>query len=230
MLRVCLVAAVPMRTRPKPSKKAALKRLHQTLRSLLDKPVQEINDGKRGVPEIPPTPKSTSAKRVRKATLSGKDDSAYVLSKEDQLIPKLSDNEIMERHKRADENMRQVWTNIIRKYESIEDQGDVLDLHTGEVVEDNGHIRGLSNDISVGDTRYQSVLKDIIEFNEERDNDKFALWGDDDAEDPNDGDYESENDGEAEVDDDTEDDTDYTDYKKLLKGKIEATSDNVGDV
>ncbi|QLL31625.1 hypothetical protein HG536_0B04890 [Torulaspora globosa] len=224
-----------MRTKRKPTKKAALRKLHETLRSLLDKPVREINDEKHtsGIPEILPTPKSSSAKRVKKYSLSatkGKDDSAFVLSKEDQLIPKLSDNEIMERHKLADENMRRVWTNIIRKYESIEDQGDVLDLYTGELVEDNGHIRGLSNDNSAGETRYQSVLKDIIELKKDRDNDKFALWGDDDVEDPEDGDYEIENDQDDGREEETDDDTDYADYKQLLKGKIEAEHDNVDDV
>ncbi|QLQ79138.1 hypothetical protein HG537_0B04860 [Torulaspora globosa] len=217
-----------MRTKRKPSKKAALRKLHETLKSLLDKPTKEINDVKctNSIPEILPTPRSNSIKRVRKR----KDSSSFVLSKEDQLIPRLSDNEIMERHKLADENMRQVWTNIIRKYESIEDQGDLLDLHTGEVIEDNGHIRGLSNDNITGETRYQSVLKDVIEFKEEQDSDKFALWGDDDIEDPEDGDYEIENNEKDDRVEETDDDTDYADYKKLLKDKIEAGNDEVDDV
>lgn len=47
----------------------------------------------------------------------------------------------MDRHKRADENMKRAWLQLIQKYEALEDQGDVLDLNTGEIVEDNGHVR-----------------------------------------------------------------------------------------
>ena len=86
------------------------------------------------------------------------------MSKENQVIPKLTDDEVMERHKRADENMKKVWSNIISKYESIEDQGDVVDLKTGEIVEDNGHIKKLtaSNITKDNKTRYTSVLLSLI--------------------------------------------------------------------
>nr|2YFV_C Chain C, SCM3 [Kluyveromyces lactis NRRL Y-1140] len=63
-----------------------------------------------------------------------RDGVVYIMSKENRLIPKLSDEEVMERHKKADENMKRVWSQIIQKYESIDNQGDVIDLQTGEVI------------------------------------------------------------------------------------------------
>ncbi|AET41359.1 Scm3p Ecym_8063 [Eremothecium cymbalariae DBVPG len=98
----------------------------------------------------------------------------YIMSKENQLIPKLSDEEVMERHRRADENMKQAWADIIEKYESVEDQGDVVDLQTGEIVEDNGHIRSIQSFGSVRDTKdvaadvkYKSVLTDILDIEDD---------------------------------------------------------------
>lgn len=213
-----------MRAKKKPSKKAAIKKLHGALRSLLDKPVSEIKDDKRtsGLPEILPSSRSSSDRKARKSSspaVKGKHSPGYVVSKEDQLIPKLSDNEIMERHKLADENMKRVWTSIIQKYETIEDQGDVLDLQTGEVVEDNGHIRGLSQNTDTQETRYESILKDIIDLKEDDgDNDKFALWGDDDVDEQEDGDYRTES---EEEEDGIDEETEYADYKQLLKGKMD---------
>ncbi|CAI4318259.1 CFF_collapsed_G0007390.mRNA.1.CDS.1 [Saccharomyces cerevisiae] len=93
------------------------------------------------------------------------------MSKENHIIPKLTDDEVMERHKLADENMRKVWSNIISKYESIEEQGDLVDLKTGEIVEDNGHIKTLTANNSTKDkrTKYTSVLRDIIDISDEED-------------------------------------------------------------
>lgn len=93
----------------------------------------------------------------------------YVLSKERQLIPKLSDDEVMERHRMADENMKRVWSKIIEKYESNIDQGDVVDLTTGEIIEDNGHIRNLSTHGS-DNAKYVSVLSDLLDVDNTEDN------------------------------------------------------------
>nr|2L5A_A Chain A, Histone H3-like centromeric protein CSE4, Protein SCM3, Histone H4 [Saccharomyces cerevisiae] len=89
------------------------------------------------------------------------------------LVPRGS----MERHKLADENMRKVWSNIISKYESIEEQGDLVDLKTGEIVEDNGHIKTLTANNSTKDkrTKYTSVLRDIIDISDEEDGDKGGV-------------------------------------------------------
>lgn len=218
-----------MRAKRKPSRKSALKKLHGALRSLLDKPPSVVKDKKlaSGLPEILPASKpvpikKSSLKSQPSATAKSRD---FVVSREHQLIPKLSDNEIMERHKLADENMRRVWTSIINKYESIEDQGDVLDLQTGEVVVDNGHIRGLSQNTEtereIEGTRYQSILKDVIDLKKDR-SDQFALWRDDDVDDEDDDDYEVENDADDDGDEnEADDETVYAEYKQLLKNKID---------
>ncbi|AGO11856.1 AaceriADR088Cp [[Ashbya] aceris (nom. inval.)] len=91
----------------------------------------------------------------------------YVMSRENEPIPRLSDAEVMERHRRADENMKQAWTRIIEKYSALDDQGDVVDLHTGEIVEDNGHIRGLSAGARA-EVRYESALRDLVDVDEDR--------------------------------------------------------------
>ncbi|CCD22372.1 Scm3p NDAI_0A02140 [Naumovozyma dairenensis CBS 421] len=101
----------------------------------------------------------------------------YIKSRENILIPKLTDDEVMERHKKADETMKEVWTNIINKYESVETQGDLIDLKTGEIIEDNGHIRGLQHGHADTTTRYQST-----HFHEERNvNDEYSIWQDGDG-------------------------------------------------
>ncbi|CEP62545.1 Scm3p LALA0_S05e08020g [Lachancea lanzarotensis] len=129
----------------------------------------------------------------------------YVMSKEAQLIPKLTDEQVLERHKRADENMKRAWLHLIEKYESIEDQGDVVDLTTGEIIEDNGHVRGLSaqhgSTASNGtDSNYVSVLSDLIEI----DNTATNIWNENENEheDENDDIYNNYN-GESECDSDT---------------------------
>lgn len=103
----------------------------------------------------------------------------YIMSKENQLIPKLTDDEVMRLHKKADENMKQVWNDIIAKYEAVENQGDVVDLQTGELIEDNGHIRGISHENS--ETRYKSSLKGLIDV--EEDDDGYSVWQDEGEED-----------------------------------------------
>ncbi|CCK69502.1 Scm3p KNAG_0C03980 [Huiozyma naganishii CBS 8797] len=88
------------------------------------------------------------------------------MSKDKMLIPQLTDEEALERHKRADETMKQVWSNIIDKYENVHTQGDVIDLHSGRIVEDNGHIRGLEQQPTAvpgqDGTLYNSATKKIM--------------------------------------------------------------------
>ncbi|KAL6940457.1 hypothetical protein ACO0QE_004358 [Hanseniaspora vineae] len=74
----------------------------------------------------------------------------YTMSKENKLIPKFTDDEIMEKHKQADTNMKEAWMNIIDKYSINEEEedyngikSDVIDIRTGQIVEDNGHLRSL---------------------------------------------------------------------------------------
>ncbi|CAG98020.1 Scm3p [Kluyveromyces lactis] len=150
--------------RPSNSKKKAnLRRLTGALRDLLgeEEPKKEEN--------------------LKQITRDGV---VYIMSKENRLIPKLSDEEVMERHKKADENMKRVWSQIIQKYESIDNQGDVIDLQTGEVIEDNGHLRNLSNEKSVlhsslpdgGSVSYKSVLNDIMDIKDSSYN--SSVWQD----------------------------------------------------
>lgn len=143
----------------------------------------------------------------------------YIMSKENHIIPKLTDDEVMERHKLADENMRKVWSNIISKYESIEEQGDLVDLKTGEIVEDNGHIKTLTANKSTKDkrTKYTSVLRDIIDISDEEDgnkNDEYTLWAND----------SEASDSEVDADNDTEEEKDEklidADFKKY-EAKLE---------
>ncbi|SMN18295.1 similar to Saccharomyces cerevisiae YDL139C SCM3 Nonhistone component of centromeric chromatin that binds stoichiometrically to CenH3-H4 histones, required for kinetochore assembly [Maudiozyma saulgeensis] len=96
---------------------------------------------------------------------SNHNDIIYIRSKENVLIPKLTDDEVMERHKIADENMKNVWTNIIAKYENADDsKGDLINLSTGEIIEDNGHVRELSTlkQPNQTSTSYKTTFGDIL--------------------------------------------------------------------
>lgn len=109
----------------------------------------------------------------------------YTMSKENKLIPKFTDDEIMEKHKQADANMKETWMNIINKYsfnEEDEEYGgvksDVIDIRTGQIVEDNGHLRSLykknkSNGYlddknTVRNDKYVSKLLEEYEFDLEK--------------------------------------------------------------
>ncbi|EGA83645.1 Scm3p [Saccharomyces cerevisiae x Saccharomyces kudriavzevii VIN7] len=144
------------------------------------------------------------------------------MSKENHIIPKLTDDEVMERHKLADENMRKVWSNIISKYESIEEQGDLVDLKTGEIVEDNGHIKTLTANKSTKDkrTKYTSVLRDIIDISDEEDgnkNDEYTLWANDSE--ASDSEVDADNDTEEEKDEKLID-ADFKKYEAKLSKRI----------
>ena len=89
----------------------------------------------------------------------------YIKSKENRFIPKLTDDELMARHKKADETMREVWNKIIEKYENVVDQGDVLNLQTGEIIEDHGHLKGENTRLPLVDqitTSYKNIIMDIL--------------------------------------------------------------------
>lgn len=144
-------------------RKTSLRRLTGALKELLD---ADKNDDKAPSENGESLPQSENGL-------------VYIMSKEHMLIPKLSDEEVLERHKRADENMKQVWTRIIEKYENLKDQGDIVDLQTGEIIEDNGHLRNLDTGSSRkpdpelnGTIQYQSILNDIIDI---KDYDK-SVW------------------------------------------------------
>ena len=134
----------------------SLKSLHGALRSLLNKTKDVHNQD---------TNKSPLNIPKRKSKIRSDNNIIYIRSKENALIPKLTDDEVMQRHKLADESMKNVWANIIAKYESIDDStGDMVDLTTGDIIEDNGHLRGLTESTSTSpyDTKYKSTLLDII--------------------------------------------------------------------
>lgn len=211
-----------MRTKGKSSKKLALRKLHGALKSMLGTSEEGDKTSKNeGLAEIMP---GSEHKKVRKVgsrrksppiTVEERNGVKYIVSREQQLIPMLTDDEIMERHRLADENMKTVWTSIIDKYESVEDQGDIVDLRTGEVVEDHGHLRGLSRETKNG-TRYKSSLLNLLGVKDEEglQND---LWqdGEDDEDDE---DYDSET--EATEKEDSDSDSQISEYERVLNLKI----------
>lgn len=115
-----------------------------------------------------------------------KNGTIYIKSKENQSIPNLTDDDVLLRHKKADAKMKQVWTDIIDKYEHLDDEGDEIDLQTMEIVKNNGHIQGLQNVNTTADysdtsrprsIRYVSTLNDIIDINEhQKYGDEYSIW------------------------------------------------------
>ncbi|CAR28518.1 hypothetical protein ZYGR_0S01510 [Zygosaccharomyces rouxii] len=190
-----------MRVGKKPSKKA-VKKLHGAIKGILkresaqpteNRKDEETNDKRPLIPDITESVEEestqldkfkghrnrASGKLKGNNTFEEKNGILYIMSKENQLIPRLTDDEVMKLHKKADENMKQVWNDIIAKYEAVENQGDVIDLQTGELIEDNGHIRGISHENS--ETRYASSLKGLIDV--EEDGDGYSIWQDEGEED-----------------------------------------------
>lgn len=58
-----------------------------------------------------------------------------------------TDKELTEKHKQADRNLITSWQSIISKYEQLGDTdngSDIIDLRTGKIIEDNGHIKALA--------------------------------------------------------------------------------------
>ncbi|TID14783.1 hypothetical protein CANINC_004454 [Pichia inconspicua] len=54
--------------------------------------------------------------------------------------------EILQRRDDALKRVRSAWQDIIKRYSSVkmQDEGDIVDLQTGEIVNDNGHLRSLT--------------------------------------------------------------------------------------
>ena len=125
-------------------------------------PVKLRKRGRRKLSEV-----TTTSKRKRDTgSIQGKNGIIYIRSKERALIPNLSAEETLRRHKQADENMKRAWESIIQKYENINDdvEGDLVDLKTGRIVRDNGHLRRLSLMPSIRDpnTEYKATLDDLF--------------------------------------------------------------------
>ncbi|CAI4057353.1 Scm3p SKDI_04G1050 [Saccharomyces kudriavzevii IFO 1802] len=221
-----------MKTSKKVSKRRNLKSLHGALKGLLKESSKKSEAkirkqcGYGPVSELH-TPAPEKHKGSRKSNeivrpVAERNGHVYIMSKENQVIPKLTDDEVMERHKRADENMKEVWSNIISKYESIEDQGDLVDLKTGEIIEDNGHIKKLTVNSTTKDkrTRYTSVLRDIIDISDEEDEgreDDYTIWADDRKESDSDADAE---DGNEDEEDEKGIDADFKQYEAKLSKRI----------
>lgn len=219
-----------MRVGKKPSKKA-VKKLHGAIKGILQRESAEATDNKKDrdsgnkrplIPDITESVREEDKREVIKSKRNGNESSdkirgsdtveerngiLYIMSKENQLIPKLTDDEVMKLHKRADENMKQVWTDIIAKYEAVENQGDVIDLQTGELVEDNGHIRGISHGNS--EPGYRSSLKGLVDV--EEGGDHYSVWQDEREED------------EEEEEEEEEEDLDYQDESAEFSPESEPT-------
>ena len=52
-----------------------------------------------------------------------------------------------DQHLESLEKIRKVWKAIIDKYSNLPEgeQGDVLDLRSGEIIEDSGHLRSMKD-------------------------------------------------------------------------------------
>lgn len=76
------------------------------------------------------------------------DNKKYVLSIDThKAIRNYTDSELTERHNKADKNLAKSWKSIISKYENLakdETLSDVVDLKTGRIVIDNGHLKSLT--------------------------------------------------------------------------------------
>lgn len=76
------------------------------------------------------------------------DNKKYILSIDThKAIRNYTDTELAERHDKADKNLANSWKSIISKYEKLgKDQAlsDVVDLKTGTIIVDNGHLKGLN--------------------------------------------------------------------------------------
>lgn len=184
-------------------KKSTLKSLHSALKGMLkDEEGKKLNQedfGAKGASETVPLVNSTKMQVLPKEgafqTVEDQEHERkhngiiYVMSRELHPIPKLTDEQIMARHKKADESMKQVWSNIIAKYESLDCQGDVIDLQTGEILEDNGHLRNISseNHNHREVTQYKSILQDILVTNEcPEDSSSQSIWQDGETDDEED--------------------------------------------
>lgn len=225
-----------MKTNKKVSKKRTLKNLHGALKGLLKESSKKSEAKIRkhhdhgSLPQVHAPIIEKGAKRRRHSgevrPIAERNGHVYIMSKENQVIPKLSDDEVMQRHIRADENMKEVWSNIISKYESLEDQGDLVDLNTGEIVEDNGHIKQLTTNDATKDkkTRYTSVLRDIIDISDEDDGDKddeHTIWANNSESSDSDADAGNGHEEEEEEEEEgPEADAEFKNYETKLSRRI----------
>lgn len=76
------------------------------------------------------------------------DNKKYVLSIDThKAIRNYTDSELTERHNKADKNLANSWKTIISKYENLakdDSLSDVVDLKTGRIIVDNGHLKSLN--------------------------------------------------------------------------------------
>lgn len=96
---------------------------------------------------------------------------------QDLLVPPLCETEaelqaqITKLKARSTQKFVSAWEKILQKYSNIDDEkeSDEIDLATGEIVTDNGHLRSLtSHNASLGDERLQKSIWSG-EYNPERD-------------------------------------------------------------
>lgn len=191
-----------MRVAKRPSKKA-VKKLHGALKDMLKREhlgIRPQSVNRTTIPDITEVVKeeividNRSPIKAESETVdppaSERNGVLYIMSKEHQLIPKLTDEKVMELHKRADENMKRAWSEIITKYETVDNQGDIIDMQTGELIEDNGHLRGISQEGN--QIRYKSTLQDLIGVGDDESK-NYDIWQDEgEEEDETFEDYEDE--------------------------------------
>lgn len=107
------------------------------------------------------SPSTRRRKRVLSNSDSNSDGSPDSQQREDSISPALKryksvagiaevetrpDNDLASKREAAVLKLKSVWDSIIEKYSAPEvgDYGDVIDLETGDIIEDNGHLRSLA--------------------------------------------------------------------------------------
>lgn len=128
-------------TRAAASVKVVRKKETETSKHSEEKPFRLID------PELPPDEVEREA-LIQPAKKRAKISKKYTVSIDTKKsIRDYTDKELTEKHKQADRNLITSWQSIISKYEQLGDKdngSDIIDLRTGKIIEDNGHIKALA--------------------------------------------------------------------------------------
>ncbi|XBW37444.1 hypothetical protein QEN19_003025 [Hanseniaspora menglaensis] len=118
-------------------------------------------------PEIPTEKSNLEAKTliVKKKNINvvkNKHSKKYTIAIDTKKsIRDYTEKELTDKHKRADSNLINSWNSIIAKYEKmgdIDNGSDIIDLTTGKIIEDNGHIQSLAQQDTLKATDVRNKL------------------------------------------------------------------------
>lgn len=126
------------------------------------------------------------------------------------------DQELQRKRARVDFKLKSTFEAIFEKYgRDFEGIGDEIDMRTGEVVVNNGHLLEMRHEMDAGDSGRSQIGE--RSWSEEEDDDMSGSEEDDDMEDENDDDDQEEGDDDDD-DDMEEDEEDYDDEDALGDG------------